>query len=181
VRPTPARPTTWPLVLVLLLAVAGGVRVVHAHRSPPERPPGRPVAPTVVRAAGAALAIPRGWRRVETGDDHATWAAPDRSASVTLGVVPAAAPPLATVVSASVRELRRALPGLRSLRVDAAADGGPRVEFEVVRAHGRLEVLQLWHRDERRGRDVVTTWSWAHGSPAPPPRRGVLRGAAHRP
>ena len=159
-----ARPTRWTPIAIAVLLLVAGIRLLLTlgHQHDPRAHDARASETRSVQVAGASLHVPRGWQRVEGAAGHATWAAPDRSASVTLGVVAASTVPLGTVVEQGVGELRRDVHGIMGVHVRSAGLRSAHVSFHVDRPTGRLSALQEWRRAD--GHDAIATWTWSRGA-----------------
>lgn len=180
-------PNGWPLALLAVALVAALWRVAGPDAQP-AGVPGRTGDLVARTHADARVEVPREWVALDRGPDHVTWGEPDRAHTVTLASIESSTLPLPGIVAATVARTTDELPGVRSSTSPRAidledaprGDGAMLASFRVRGDDEPLEVVQVWRRDTRAGRDVLATWTSADGRWPVEPRDAIPSAAPAR-
>jgi len=169
------------VALLLITLVAASWRLGHGPGGP--HTPRKPDAWAERSVADATLELPREWRPLARERAHATWGDADRSHTVTLAALDVEEAALATIVRDLAASVEQLAPGARLVGAPEAHDverGGRGDSAMVLRLEvpatvddaTPTQVVQVWRRDTRAGRDVVATYTSSDGTwPVDPTER----------
>lgn len=154
------------------IVLVAAIVAVRDHVRPPHGTTTSTSALATRAVADAVVDMPATWRTLARERDTATWGDASHRHTVTLAATDVSEASLASVVhdlakaagslGAGVR--LRGAPQARDVLRGARGDSAFVLRLEVARSGSApLQVIQVWRRDTRAGRDVVATWTSSDG------------------
>lgn len=114
--------------------------------------------------SGMTMPVPSDWVRVEGTATHVTWAAPDRSETVTLGASADPGGQLSAIVMRTAPEVAAAAVGGRVDGIIPLADGAIGLRVRGQSGDAEVRLVQVWRRLAGTGLIAIASWTSTTGS-----------------
>lgn len=164
------------VVIALILSAAIAIRAARDESSSSKPSSAAAVEPASAklvdrRQNNAVLQIPSDWQEVEKTEESTAWSNPEGTHTVTLVSTESGADDLRTVAELIRTESEQTLEGehevgkVRSIRADEDNRFNEAVMLPLwVKQEGeRMDVAQVWVRDQRASYDAIATWTSTTG------------------